>query len=255
MLKLICGLSAALILIGVGGCEKRGPDARAPIKLGAIVPLTGEAALYGNNTRKGIELAVHEANQAGGVSGREVAVVFEDSKAQAKEGVSAAQKLISQDRVPVIFDDAVSSVALAVLPIADKAGVVVISSGSTNPDLSGKSRFFFRTWNSDSEEGRFSAQFAVDRLQLRKGCLLHVDNDYGRGLADVFARNFKASGGEIAASESFPQNAMEFRNQLTKLKSAGCEFVYLISYPEKIPLILNQAKELQLSQRFLGTVT
>lgn len=256
---------AALLMAGtLTSCGRQSPR-EAPrkqvgaihssLKLGAVLPLTGQAAIYGQNSQHGIQLAVDAANSQGGVNGRKVEVVFEDSKGDAKTGVAAAHKLTSQDRVPAIFDDAVSSVALAVVPIIDEAKVVLISTGSTNPDLSGRSRYFFRTWNSDTEEGRFSAQFARNVMKWGTGCALYIDNDYGRGLYEVFKRNLEQVGGKVVAAETFSKDDSDFKNQLAKLKSQGGEFLYLVSYPEKVPTILKQIKELGLTHKLIGSTT
>ena len=254
MKRLVVGAPALALLLLAAGCSPEAPPAEN-ITLGAVLPLTGEASLYGTNTRKGIDLAIEQANADGGVNGQMVEVVYEDSRATARDGVTGAQKLLSQHDVPVIFDDAVSSVALAVLPVIHEAGVVMISSGSTNPSLSGASPFFFRTWNSDSEEGRFSALHARDALGMERGAGLFVDNDYGRGLYDVFKANFEGEGGKMVAFETFLQADSDFRDQILKLRDADAEFIYLISYPEKIPQILQQMRQYEVSQRVIGTVT
>ncbi len=233
------------------GCAKEEPE---EYRIGAILPLTGGAALWGNNVKKGIDLAVEEANSTGGINGRKITVIYEDSKGLAKEGVAAINKLVSIDKVPAILDDCVSSVALAIIPIASKNQVVMISAGSTNPKLSEAGPYFFRVWNSDAEEGLFSARYAYEELGIRKPAILHIENEYGQGLKEVFMEQFRKLGGDAVVIESFKQEAMDFKGQLTKIKGSKPDVIYLVSNAQEIPIILKQARELEIDVPFLGTV-
>jgi len=255
--KVLITIIALIIVIAIGAGlffgtrTKKEPEV---YKVGAILPLTGDAAPWGNNVKKGIDLAIEEANATGGINGKKITVIYEDSKALAKEGVTAINKLIFTDKVPVILDDCVSSVALATVPIASKNQVVMISAGSTNPKLSGISPYFFRVWNSDSEEGLFSARYAYEKLGIRKAAILYIENEYGQGLKDVFSQQFQKVGGNIVLVESFKQEVIDFKSQLTKIKGSKPDIIYLVSNAQEIPVILKQAREQGIGVPFLGTV-
>src|SRR3990167_1877096 len=103
-----------LIFLFIASCGKKEEDV---IKIGAILPLTGDVAIYGNNTKEGIDLAVEEINKHGGINGKNIRILYEDSKAEPRTGVTVLQNLISKDKVQVIIDNSVSSVALALAPI------------------------------------------------------------------------------------------------------------------------------------------
>jgi len=130
-------LVSALVLgiLFTFGCSKKEPEARE-IKIGATLPLSGDAAVWGNNTREGIELALQLVNGRGGVLGRKISVIFEDTEALPNKGVSAYRKLTQVDRVEVVIDDSVSSVTLAMAPLAQRDHVVILATGATAPKIS-----------------------------------------------------------------------------------------------------------------------
>ena len=225
------------------------------IKIGAILPLTGDVAVYGNNTKKGIDLAVREVNKNGGINGKKIEILYEDSKALPKEGVSAIQKLISKNKIQYVIDNSVSSVALAMVPLVDKNKVVLLSTGSTNPKLSGISKWFFRIWNSDAFEGKFTAQFISDTLGLKKIGIIYVFNDYGISLKDVFKKEIIKKGGKITVDESFKQNENDFKIQLTKIKNKNPQVIYIVGYSKEISNILLQIESLKIKSKLVGSVT
>jgi len=237
-------------VFNIGMSKVNKPEA---YKIGAILPLTGPGALWGNNTRKGAELAVDEINRTEGISDRKLILISEDSKGMAKEGVIVLQKLLSIDKVHAIIDDAVSSVALANIPIITKNKICMISTGSTNPDLSGSSSYFFRLWNSDIEEAVISGRFIASELGYGKGVILYIRNDYGDGLQKAFEKEFAKYKGIILGKESFEPGASHFREQLFKLKALNPQFVYMVGYPAEIPRILIEMKKLNFNKKVITT--
>jgi branched-chain amino acid transport system substrate-binding protein len=233
------------------GCK---PKESSVIQIGATLPLSGDAAVWGKNTQEGIELALAEINASGGVLGKKIVVIYEDTKAQAKEGVSAYQKLTTINKVSAIIDDSVSSVTLAMSPLAEKDQVVILATGATAPKISDAGEFIFRIWNSDAHEGEVTAEYAFTKLGLRNVAILYINNDYGAGLREVFTREFERRGGKVPAVEAFDQSATDMRTQLTKIQSTKPDGLYLVGYPKEIPNALRQAKELGISAMRLGTV-
>jgi branched-chain amino acid transport system substrate-binding protein len=222
------------------------------IKIGAILPLTGDAAIYGQEIKNGIELALEEINQKGGINDTLINIIYEDDQGQARIGVSAMEKLIKTDNVPVVIGGAMSSVAVPLSSIADKNKVVLLSPTATAPVLSGISKYFFRIWPSDNYDGSFMAEFAFNSLSLRKVCILYVNTDYGKGIEEVFKREFEKLGGEILKSESYELGTTDFRTQLTKIQELKPEAIYLPGYYKEFAGILRQAKELGFRGRFLS---
>lgn len=246
--SLVFFLVSYLIVISCGKREE------TSIIIGSTVPLTGEAATWGNYTKNGAELAVEEYNANRKPNKPKISIIFEDTKATAKDGINAYNKLVTMHKVQAIVDDAVSAVALAIAPLANKDKVVIISTGATNPKLSEAGPFYFRVWNSDFEEGVFSANYCFNKLNFKKVAILAIENDYGQGLSDVFIKQFKKIGGEILIEETYKQGDNQFRNQLLKIKNANPEAIYMVSYPEETPQILIQMKNLYINKQVVGTV-
>lgn len=246
-------LAVIVVAIIALSCEKK-PPIHGDIIIGSTLPLSGDAAVWGKNTQEGIDLALEEINAAGGVLGRKLVVVYEDTRALPKEGVTAYHKLTTVDKVKVIIDDSVSSVTLAMAPLAQNDHVVIIATGATAPKISEAGEFIFRVWNSDAFEGEVSADYAFDTLGLRSVAILYINNEYGKGLEQVFKPRFEERGGNIPISESFAQSATDIRTQLTKIQASKPDGLYVVGYPKEIPIALKQAKELGLSLPLIGTV-
>lgn len=240
-------LLIALVLIG---CEK----AEKEIKIGAVLPLTGDVAVWGSNTKEGIDLAVEKVNNSGGINGSILKIIYEDSEALPQKGVSAIQKLITVDKIPAIIDNSVSSVTLAMAPIAEKNQVVILATGATAPKISEAGEYIFRIWNSDALEGEVIAQYTYEKLEITKVAILYVNNDYGKGLEDVFRQEFTKRGGTVTTSEAFEQSETSYRNQLTKVRTSSPEAIYLVGYPREVAQCLKQTKELGVKTQIIGTV-
>ncbi|MFZ3091499.1 MAG: ABC transporter substrate-binding protein [Nitrospirota bacterium] len=205
----IMSIILASLMVFSFGCEKK---EEKEIKIGAILPLTGDAAKWGNNTKNGIDLAVEKVNNAGGINGRKLKILYEDTQGTPKNGVAAIQKLITIEKVPAVIDDSMSTVTLAMSPIAEKSKVVLLATGATAPKISEAGDYIFRIWNSDDLEGKVSAKFVYDDLKLYNAAILYINNDYGNGLESVFKKAFEKLGGRIISSESFGQGDTDFRN-------------------------------------------
>ena len=216
------------------------------IKIGAILPLSGELASLGDSSRKAIELAIEDA----GVSN--VRVVVEDSKCSPREASTAVQKLISFDDVPIIIGDVCSSSTAAMIPTVTEQGVVLLSPASSDASLSNSSDFFFRVVASDLVQGRAMARFAQKELQYKNVAVLFVNNEYGVGVADAFTKEFQKEG-TVVASEVFEPSSLDFRTQLTKIKATRPDAVYVVAYPNQASSMLKQVSELGLGVNVLAS--
>lgn len=252
VLLTLCTLVIFAVL-SIPSCSKKQPESKE-IKIGATLPLSGDAAAWGNNTREGIELALNEINKKGGVLGKKLKVIYEDTEALPQKGVNSYKKLVQVDKVVAIIDDSVSSVTLALAPLAQKDHIVILATGATAPAISQAGEYIFRIWNSDSYEGQVAAEYVFNNLGLREVAILYINNDYGKGLEDVFKNKFQKLGGKIVSSQTFDQNSSDMRSQLTKIKATDPKGLYLVGYPKEIPVALKQAKELSLSVKLIGTV-
>ncbi len=253
---ILIGLAVVVAAVGLGiwwrGVHPRGETVSA-LKIGALLPLSGSTATYGINAKNGIALAVEEVDAAGGVNGRSIEIVYEDTQADPQIGSVGARKLIAVDDVPVIIGPMASPVTLAVAPIAEENHVVIFSPSSSAPAITTVGDYVFRDCLSDSYEGVVLAALAFDTLGELTAAILYINNDYGKGLAQVFEEEFTRLGGKVVALESFEQDTTDFNDQLGKIKEANPETIVLIGYAEMAE-ILKEARELGMEQQVLSSV-
>jgi branched-chain amino acid transport system substrate-binding protein len=223
------------------------------IKIGVVLPLTGSASVWGENAKMGMEIALEEINSQGGIKGKKIELIFEDSQSDPAKAVAALQKLISIEKVPAVIGDIASSCVLAMAPIAEKAKVVLLSPGASNPDISKAGEYIFRNWQSDALEGEIDAKFAFKYLGYKRAAILYVNNAYGSGLKKVFEYSFNKLGGQILTSQSFDQGETDMRTQLNKIILVNPDVIYMPGYPTEMAIVLKQAKEMGIKKQFLST--
>jgi len=216
------------------------------ITIGASVPLTGESKSFGEFVSGGLELAVQEVNDAGGVNGQMIELAIEDDLCDPTIGASVFDELVNFDQVTAIVGPICSTAASTALPIAQEAGVPVITWGSA-PALAGVGDYIFRTYPSDNLQGVFAADFIFDELGKRRVAVLHVLNDWGEGLADVFVERFTQRGGEVVFDEGIAPDAIDLSAVITNAKAANPDVVYAPWYPQVGAVAARQARELALN--------
>jgi branched-chain amino acid transport system substrate-binding protein len=245
--------TSAILSVTLASCNQFGvqPSATPPqdIKIGVLFPMTGDAASYGEKGKKAIDLATEEINAKGG---KKVSAIFEDSRAEPKTGVTAAQKLIDVDKVPVIVGDIVSSVTLAIAPAAEKGQVVVIAPTSSAPGITNAGNYIYRVWPSDLVEGTKIAELAAGK-GYKNIAILHLNNDYGSSIADIFKKTLEGKGSKVVLSEGYLDKATDFRAVLTKIAGLKPDAIYVAGYFADTARILKQAKELGIQSQILGT--
>ena len=229
-----------------------GEEADEVITIGFIGPLTGDAVSYGEPISNGVRMAVDDINQSGGVNGKMIEVVYEDGRCTNKDALNAAQKLVNIDGVKMIIGGVCSGEALAILPVTEAAGVIVISPSASSPDLTGAGRYFFRNSPSDVEGGRKLAQIVTK--QYKKVALISEETDYAQGFARVFKENVLLSEGEVVADENFAPETRDFRSILTKIKAAEPEAIFVNPQTEIAGgTIIKQVRELGITAVLFGS--
>ncbi|MBT3405754.1 ABC transporter substrate-binding protein [Candidatus Woesearchaeota archaeon] len=250
MKKLCSVLLVMLLVISLVGCgssptgevvKSKKMDA---IKIGFIGPLTGGASMWGTNAREGVLLAAEEINAEGGVHGRPIELIFEDSKAEPKEATNAMNKLVNVDKVQAIVGAIASSCTLAIAPMAEVSKVVLLSPGSSNPRVSEAGEYVFRDWPSDALQGVKLADYAYKTASYRTVAISYVNNDYGVGVKDAFTNSFEALGGKIVGVESHEQDATDQRSELSKLKATNPDALFFPGYPVDAAHGVKQAREM-----------
>jgi branched-chain amino acid transport system substrate-binding protein len=251
MKKLWIGiLLLSFIVISIVLIDLESKKVSQKIYIGVIAPFSGDAAAYGQSAKRGVELAVDDLNYENKIKGKIIIPKFEDSKAQPSTGLNAFRKLVEVDKTPIVIGGMMSSVTLAIAPLANKTKTVIISPLSSNPKISNSGNYVFRIWPSDTLDGGYLAQFSYESLGIEKLAILHSTNDYGVGLKNVFQRKFK---GNIAVIESFKQDSTDYRTQLTKIQGENPEAIFMAGQYKELARILIQAKELGIESQFLST--
>lgn len=251
-------LVIVLVVLGVfyfinSDTIQKGEVATGPLRLGVITPLTGDAAVYGTAMQRAYDLAVEQINSSGGVSGRNVELLYQDGKCDGTAATSSAQKLTSVDNVKFILGGACSGETLAAAEITQQARVLLISPSATSPDITNAGDLVFRTYPSDAFEGKMMAAYAKDTLELSKAAVISENTDYAQGIRKVFTEQF-GQDGEVVFDETFNTGDTDFRTLITKMKTSIPDVVYVIPQaPASGELILKQMKEAGLdASRFAG---
>jgi len=243
-------------LVGVAGlasCGDGGAGDANEIVIGEYGSLTGTTATFGISTRNGIDMAIDEVNAAGGVLGRQVRVIVEDNQGRPEEAQTVVTKLINSDRVVAVLGEVASSRTLAAAPVAQQAGIPMITPASTNPRVTEVGDFIFRVCFIDPFQGLVMAKFATNTLGVRNVAILRdIRNDYSVGLADVFVENFTAMGGTIAADLSYSEGDTDFSAQLTALGARNPDAIFIPGYYTEVGLIARQARQLGITVPLMG---
>jgi branched-chain amino acid transport system substrate-binding protein len=255
--QIIIGIIVAVIILaGIWyGVSKKptAPTTKEPIKIGFIGPLSGDAASYGIPIKNAIALAVEEINNAGGINGRKIEIIYEDGKCNGKDAVNAAQKLINIDKVNIILGGMCSGELLAIAPITEPAKVLLLSPSASSPDITHAGDFIFRNNPSDADGGKALAKLV--REKYTKAAIISENTDYAQALARVFVEHFRSLGGEVVAQENFDPGVKDFRTILTKIKASNPEALVINPQTEIAGgLIVKQAREIGITIPLYGTV-
>jgi branched-chain amino acid transport system substrate-binding protein len=249
--RLFVAAGAAALLVGSLACGKGGGGAE--IVVGEYGSLTGTTATFGQSTHNGITQAFDELNAAGGLLGKKVKVLVEDDRSQPEEATTAVTKLINQSHVVAMLGEVSSSRSLAAAPICQANKVPMVTPSSTNPRVTQVGDYIFRVCFIDPFQAPVMAKFAANTLKIKRVAILtDVRNDYSIGLQTFFRQSFKALGGEIVAEQSYSEGDSDFRAQLTQIKAANPEAIYLPGYYTEAATIARQARELGITVPLMG---
>jgi len=231
----------------------------AEIKIGGVAPLTGHVATYGISTRNAASLAFDAVNAQGGVDigGTKYLIdyIVEDDQGTPEIAANAFRKLIDQDEVVAIIGTVTSNCTLAGAPIAQDAGIPTISPTSTAVQVTLTGDYIFRACFLDPFQGAVVASFSYDDLNARTGAVIFDNaNDYTKGLAEAFRDSFEALGGEMVAYESFTEESktVDYSAQLTNIKAANPDVLFVDAYYAAAAMIANQARDLGITAPFVG---
>ncbi|MDD5349543.1 MAG: ABC transporter substrate-binding protein [Chthoniobacteraceae bacterium] len=226
--------------------------AQEEIKIGVYASLTGGQASYGISQNNAIVMGAEEINKAGGVLGKPIKLVVEDDRSTPGESATIVRKLISSDKVCAILGEFASSRSLEGGPICQESKIPMISPGSTNPKVTEIGDYIFRTCFMDSFQGTVMARFALAKGYKKAAVLTDEKQDYSKGLAFYFKDYFTKNGGQIVKEQSYSSGDKDFRAQLTSIKGAKPDVIFLPGYYNEVALIGGQARRFGVKVPFLG---
>jgi branched-chain amino acid transport system substrate-binding protein len=242
----VAAIAGAVLL--ASGCARE-------VRVGAVVSRTGAAASYGQKVERGLELAAERANSGAGLFGPRVRLIFRDDGTRPEEGARAALDLIERDEVAVIIGAVSSAVSFAVAEVCEQRRAVMLSPTASAPGLAQAGEFVFRIFPSDTLEGRSMADFARD-LGLRRLAVLATANDWGRGLAEVFSKQFERSPERTSARFDFPEGDLgAIDTAVAAAKAFGADGLFVVAYAADTAEIVKRARAAGVAAVILGTST
>ncbi|HWS56484.1 MAG TPA: ABC transporter substrate-binding protein [Pyrinomonadaceae bacterium] len=258
MKRTLITLVTLALLLSTLACERRGGgggggDDTGPIKVGIYGDLSGQTSSFGQSTKNGAVMAIDEINAAGGINGRKVEYVMEDDQGQPAQAATVVTKLINQDRVHAVLGEVASTNSLAAAPKAQEAKVPMITPSSTNPKVTQVGDYIFRVCFTDDFQGAVAAKFASNTLKAKKAAILgDFNSDYSKGMSQYFVQEFTAAGGQIVERQTYTQTDADFKGQLTAIRAAAPDVIFVPGYYGQVGVIAKQAKELGITAPLLG---
>ncbi|MBI3018833.1 MAG: ABC transporter substrate-binding protein [Deltaproteobacteria bacterium] len=244
-------LFAFIFIFSFTHCTKK--EDKNIIKIGEYGSLTGSEATFGTSTHNGIMLAMDAFNNQGGLNGKKLKVITVDDQGKPEEAASAVTKLITSDKVVALLGEVASSRSLAGAPIAQRYKIPMVTPSSTNPKVTQVGDYIFRTCFIDPFQGQVMANFATRTLKAKKVAVLRdVKSDYSVGLAEFFTKTFEGNGGKVVADLSYTAGDIDFKAQLTAIRSKNVDTIFVPGYYTEVGLIARQAKELGVKVPLLG---
>jgi branched-chain amino acid transport system substrate-binding protein len=242
--------------LALAGCEKSentdAPAGSDTVRIGEYACLTGQTASFGTASHQGTQMVIDDANANGGILGKKIQLITADDQSKPGEAATAVRRLISRDHVVALIGEMVSSRSLEAGPIAQQNKIPMVS-GSSNPNVTKIGNYVFRVCFIDSFQGSAMAKFALDSLKkTRVAVLTDVRQDYSVSLAQFFKEYFTKNGGTVVAEQSYSSGDQDFKAQLTSIKAANPEAIFVPGYYNEVGLIALQARELGITVPLMG---
>src|SRR5208283_5110436 len=243
----------AVTLISMGPALAAEP-ASGPIKVGVVLPLTGEQAQFGEIEKNSFLMGLEEINKAGGVNGKQIELLIEDDTGKPDVGRSAVEKLISRDNVTCLSGGYSSSVTYAMCAVAQQRKVpFLVTTGSADEITEKGWDCVFRINPPVSEYPKAVQSFLQEVVKPQTVAILYENSLFGQSGSKEFAKVCEATGIKVLMKEGYEHGAVDFKPLLTNVKAAKPDFVYMISYVMDAALLMRQSKELDLNPKlFVG---
>ncbi|HEY9593073.1 MAG TPA: ABC transporter substrate-binding protein, partial [Spirochaetia bacterium] len=235
-------VAAAIFLVPGSTAFAGGSQEKTALTFGVSGPLTGDWAQYGAQWKKGFDLALGKINAGGGVKGRQLAYVFEDSQSDPKQSVVVAQKFVADARIIAELGDFSSTASMAASPIYQRAGLVQLGFTNSNPAFTTGGDYMWSNSTTQKDDAPNLAQYAVTELGLKRLGVFYLNTDWGKSTYDLFAKSVADIGGTVVDSEAYLPTDKDFRAAISTVAAAGPDGIVFISYDTDGALIAQQLK-------------
>lgn len=252
-------LGISMVFCLVSGCKVTQPPPTTPaqpppVKIGAILPMSGEFKKYGKDLLFGINLKIDEINAAGGIDGRKLKLTVIDNESKANKTAPAMRKM-ADNKIFIVIGAYSTAATLSLKPDAEKYKITVLAPTATNDVITERNDYVFRTCFSDSYQGKVLGHYAVRHRNLKQiGVLLNMDEDgtYSRDLGKAACDSIVAEGGKIVAKEGYNRNQTTYIPQLQKILDAGVDGIFIPCYQEEAATMIKEARELGYRGQIFG---
>ena len=243
--RFLLNLAAVSATAGVGPARA----ADDSVVFGVSLPLSGSMAEFGRTWRKAQAVALDEINAAGGIKGRRLELVYEDSQGDPKQTVAIAQKFVDDTRILACLGDIPTPAIMAASPVFQKARMVQMSMGS-HPDLTKTGEFIFANQMSQRQIAASLATIGVSRLGKTQA-VLYRNTDWGKVVQSIYVEKVKELGGQIVLADSYLETEKDFRALMAKVRAARPEVLCLVAYYTDGALAVQQAKAAGVESRII----
>jgi len=252
MKRILVSLTIVASLLFALACQPSGSGGDK-VRIGVFMSLTGDTANFGISSTNGIKMAADEVNAAGGINGKQIELLVQDDRSDASEAATIVTKFVTQDQVHAILGEVASSRSIAAAPIAQNAKIPMLTPSSTNPEVTKKGDYIFRSCFIDPVQGAAIAQFGAKTLGAKRAALM-VDrkNDYSTGLEKVISEVFTRLGGQIVVTQSYQAGDQDFNAQITSIKGANPDVIFVPGYYGDVGLFAKQARDKGITVPLLG---
>jgi branched-chain amino acid transport system substrate-binding protein len=252
-------LAIALIIVValLSGCgspanQSKGDNA---IYIGVAGPFTGDNAEYGITWKKGLDIALEEINGKGGIKGRPIKLIYEDSQSDPKQAANIAQKFVKDDRIFAELGDFTTNATWSASPIYQSGGLVQLAFNPSHPELTKPGDYVFQLSPTQADQAIALANLAADKLKAKKIAVLYLNSDFGKAVKDNVVKATTAKNVEVVATEAYLPTDKDFKAQLAKVKALDPDVIVLGSYYTDAALIMKQAKDLGLRSTFIASAS
>ncbi len=243
-------VAAIALAVGVAACGDKGGG---EVTIGVATPITGQYAAFGEQFKRGAEMAIADLNASGGVLGKKLKLKIGDDSCDPKQAVAVANSMVS-DKVPVVIGHYCSGSSIPASDVYAEGGVVQISPASTNPKLTEdpKKTTVFRVCGRDDQQGKVAAGFIGKQFAGKKLAIAHDKQAYSQGLAEETKKSLNAAGIQEVLFDTVTPGEKDYSAFVTKLKQAQVEVLYYGGYHTEAGLIVRQMREQGMSTVLIG---